>query len=88
MPVRSASLFKVTVFLLAVPAVLLSALAILTVLVTLVSGPSGAGGFVFALTRWQVTIVIAMGLGAIILFFVLAFAFFRPGKPQKPGANR
>ena len=88
MPVRSASLFKVTVFLLAVPAVLLSVLAILTVLVTLVSGPSGAGGFVFALTSWQVTIVVAMGLGAIILFLVLAFAFFRPSKRKKPGANR
>ena len=87
MPVRSASLFKVTVFLLAVPAVLVSALAILTILVTLVSGQSGVGGFVFALTRWQVTIAMAMGLGAIILFFVLALAFFRPSKRQKPGAN-
>ena len=88
MPVRSASLFKVTVFVLAVPAVLLLALTILTVLVTFVSGQSGVGGFGFALTRWQVIIGIAMGLGAIILFFALAFAFFRPNKRQKPGANR
>jgi membrane protein implicated in regulation of membrane protease activity len=88
MPVRSASLFKVTVFLLAVPAVLLLALTILTVLVSLVSGQSGIGGFAFALTGWQVMIAIAMGLGAIILLFALALAFFRPSKRQKPGANR
>ena len=86
---RWGSIFKITVFLLTIPAVLLLALAIFTVLVTLAGGHLGIGSFAFGLTltRWQLTIAIAMVLGAIIFFFALAFAFLRPPKLQRPGVN-
>lgn len=85
---RWETLFKITVFLLTIPAVLLLAFAILTVLLTVVGGHLGIVVFAFGLTRWQLTIGIAMVFGAIIFFFALAFAFLRPHKRQKSGVNR
>ncbi|HEV7475994.1 MAG TPA: hypothetical protein VGN90_18200 [Pyrinomonadaceae bacterium] len=79
-PITSESLFKGTVVLLGIPAVLLSAITILYCLLRFVSGPKGGGigGFTFGVTWWEFRIVVALLLlGVFLLVYVLRRALVR-----------
>lgn len=73
MPLRSESLFKVTVFILTVPGFLLLLLTIRTFLVLFLFGKFGIGGWGFALTKWELAIAVAAGLGLLILISLVMF---------------
>ena len=89
MPIRSENLFKVTVFLLAVPATLFLALAILFELITLVIYPGGGiGSFAFGVTRRELIVVAVAGLGTIIFLVAIVGTLFRRHKRQEVSANR
>lgn len=85
MPLRSESLFKVTVFVLSVPGFLLLLLTIRTFLVLFIFGPFGIGGWGFGLTKREVTIGAAAGLGIVILLFSVSM-FWR--QRQKTNVKR
>jgi hypothetical protein len=83
MPLRSESLFKVTVFILTIPGFLLLLLTIRSFLVLFLFGKFGVVGWGFTLTKWELAIAVAAGLGLIIL---ISLAMFLRQKP-KTGPN-